>query len=60
MSKQPKKKESKEKQLNLGLKQSPFNAFAKHKERFELFRAKWDTKRYTKSTWVWFSIIISI
>jgi len=60
MSKRPKKKEPKKKQLNLGLKQSPFNILTKHKEKFELFRAKWDTKRYTKSTWVWFSIVISI
>ena len=60
MSKQPKGKKPKEKQLDLGLKQSPFNTITKHKERFNLFRARWDTRRYTKSTWVWFVIVISI
>jgi formate hydrogenlyase subunit 3/multisubunit Na+/H+ antiporter MnhD subunit len=60
MSKQVKEKKPKEKQLNLGLKQSPFNILIKQKERFDLFRARWDTKKYTKSNWVWFTIITSI
>lgn len=53
-------KESKEKQLDLGLKHHPFNIFSKYRERFELTRARWDTRKYTKSTWVWFSITLSI
>jgi hypothetical protein len=56
MSKKSKKEDT---QLNLKLKQSPFNKIAKYKERFELFRAHWDIRRYTKSTWVWFTIILS-
>ena len=59
MKKQPKVEKPKEKQLNLGLKQSPFNLLFKQKDRFDLFRARWDTKRYTKSTWVWFTIVLS-
>jgi hypothetical protein len=55
-----KKSKTETKQLDLKLKQSPFNAIAKYKERFEFFRAKWDIRRYTKSTWVWFTITISI
>ncbi len=55
-----KKSKKEEKQLNLKLKQSPFNILAKYKERFELFRAHWDIRRYTKSTWVWFTIVLSI
>lgn len=47
-------------QLSLKLKQSPLNIVAKYKERFELFRAKWDIRRYTKSTWVWLTIILSL
>ncbi|MCD4811063.1 hypothetical protein K8R14_00445 [bacterium] len=60
MSKQTKDKKPEEKQLNLNLKQSPFNIFAKHKERFDLFRARWDTRRYTKSNGVWFTIVLSV
>jgi len=59
MSKQTKEKKPEEKQLDLGLKQSPFNIFTKQKERFDLFRARWDTRRYTKSNWVWFTIVLS-
>jgi hypothetical protein len=51
--------EKKEEQLNLKLKESPLNGLAKYKERFELFRAKWDIRKYTKSSWVWFSIVLS-
>ena len=47
-------------QLKLNLKQSFFSGIAKYKNRFEIFRAKWDIKRYTKSNWVWFTIIVSI
>ena len=56
MSKKSKKEVE---QLNLKLKQSPFNRIAKYKERFELFRAHWDIRRYTKSRWVWFTVILS-
>ncbi|MDD3474774.1 MAG: hypothetical protein PHP08_02625 [Candidatus Dojkabacteria bacterium] len=55
-----KQKEEKDDQLKLSLKQSLFSGIAKYKNRFELFRAKWDIRRYTKSNWVWFTIIISI
>ncbi len=55
-----KKTEEKNKQLNLKLKHSLFNGLAKYKERFELSRAQWDIKRYTKSSWVWFTIILSL
>ena len=55
-----KEKVKKNDQLQLSLKQSFFSGIAKYKNRFELFRAKWDIKRYTKSNWVWFTIIISI
>lgn len=48
------------KQLNLKIKESPFNNLVKYKERFELFRAKWDIRKYTKSTWVWFTIVLSL
>jgi hypothetical protein len=51
--------EKKEEQLNLKLKESPLNSITKYKERFELFRAKWDIRKYTKSSWVWFCIILS-
>ncbi len=51
--------EKKEDQLNLKLKESPLNGLTKYKERFELFRAKWDIRKYTKSSWVWFCIILS-
>ncbi|MCD4756034.1 hypothetical protein K8R20_00210 [bacterium] len=60
MSKQAKEKKLKEKQFDLGLKQSPLNAIAKRKERLELLRAKWDTRGYTKSSWVWLTIVLSI
>ena len=56
----PKEKRKKDDQLELNLKQSVFSGIAKYKNRFELFRAKWDIKRYTKSNWVWFTIIISL
>lgn len=52
--------EEQNKQLDLKLKQSPLNGLVKYKERFELFRARWDIRRYTKSTWVWLTIILSI
>jgi hypothetical protein len=55
-----KEKNLENKQLNLKLKESPFNLLAKYKERFEISRAKWDIKKYTKSTWVWFTIVLSI
>jgi hypothetical protein len=48
------------KQLDLKLKESPLNGLAKYKERFELFRAQWDIRRYTKSSWVWLTIVLSI
>ena len=51
--------EKKKEQLNLKLKESPLNGLAKYKERFELYRAKWDIRKYTKSTWVWFTIVLS-
>ncbi|KUK76626.1 MAG: transmembrane(s)protein [candidate division WS6 bacterium 34_10] len=51
--------EKKEEQLNLKLKESPLNGLAKYKGRLELFRAKWDIRKYTKSSWVWFSIVLS-
>jgi hypothetical protein len=55
-----KKEKEESSQLDLNLKQSPFNSVAKYKERFGLMRAKWDIKRYTKSSWVWFTIILSL
>jgi hypothetical protein len=55
------KKEKKDNnQLDLNLKESPLNSIAKYKERFGLMRAKWDIRKYTKSSWVWFTIVISI
>jgi hypothetical protein len=56
----PKKSKPKNKQLNLKLKESPLNFLAKFKERIELSRARWDIKKYTKSSWVWFTLVISI
>jgi hypothetical protein len=56
----PKKSKQDNNQLDLELKESPLNSIAKYKERFELFRAKWDIRRYTKSSWVWLTIILSI
>jgi hypothetical protein len=56
----PRKPKQKKNQLDLDLKESPLNSIAKYKERFELFRAKWDIRRYTKSSWVWLTIILSI
>jgi hypothetical protein len=50
----------KDQQLKLNLKHSLFNGLAKYKERFEMFRAQWDIKKYTKSTWVWFTIVLSL
>lgn len=55
-----KEKDKKDGQLKLSLKESFFSGIAKYKNRFELFRAQWDIKRYTKSNWVWFTIILSI
>jgi hypothetical protein len=55
-----KKDIKKDPQLKLSLKESFFSGIATYKNRFELFRAKWDIKRYTKSNWVWFTIIISL
>lgn len=52
--------EKKDEQLNLKLKESPFNDLVKYKERFELFRVKWDIRKYTKSSWVWFTIVLSL
>jgi cytochrome b subunit of formate dehydrogenase len=57
MSKNDDKKSS---QLKLSLKESFLGGIAGYKNRFELFRAKWDIKKYTKSNWVWFTLIISI
>lgn len=56
----PKKSTDENQQLDLKLKESRLNSIAKYKERFELFRAKWDIRRYTKSTWVWLTIILSV
>ena len=53
-------KEKKSKQLELRLRQPLFNSLAKIKERFELSRARWDIKKYTKSTWVWFTIVLTL
>jgi hypothetical protein len=55
-----KKRKQKDLQLSLNLKHSLFNGLAKYKERFEMFRAQWDIKKYTKSTWVWFTIVLSL
>jgi hypothetical protein len=55
-----KKSKSENEQLDLKLKESPLNTIAKYKERFDLFRAQWDIRRYTKSSWVWLTIILSI
>ena len=60
MKKKKTPKPVKEKQLDLGLKQSPLNNIVKHKENLERFKAKWDIRKYTKSSWVWFTIVISI
>ena len=53
------KKTQEKEQLNLKLKESPFNGLSKYKERFELFKARWDIHKYSKSSWVWFTIILS-
>jgi hypothetical protein len=55
-----KKRKQKDLQLSLNLKHSLFNGLAKYKERFEMFRAQWDIKKYTKSAWVWFTIVLSL
>lgn len=56
----PKENQEQKEQFSLNLKESPFNILAKYKERFELSRAKWDIRRYTKSTWVWLTTILSL
>lgn len=56
----PQKQRLENSQLDLKLKESPLNSVAKYKERFELFRAKWDIRKYTKSNWVWFTIVLSL
>lgn len=54
------KKKKEEDQLELNIKHSPLNFIAKYKERFEISRARWDVKRYTKSSWVLFNIVVAI
>lgn len=59
MAKKDKVKKPKEKQLNLGLKQSPLNIFRKYRDEISSLKARLDIRKYSKSTWVWFCIILS-
>jgi len=56
----PKVSKQKKQQLNLKIRQSPLNIFTKYKERVETFKVKWDIRKYTKSFWVWLTIVLSI
>jgi hypothetical protein len=55
-----KEKPKKEKQLDLGLKQSPKNFLYKIKRGLDAFLVKFEIKRFLRSPFTWFTIIISL
>lgn len=55
-----KQKPKKEKQLNLGLKESPKNFLYKIKSRTSKFFIRFEIKEFLKSPFTWFAIIISL
>ena len=52
-------KKKKEKQLDLGLKNTPKNVYYKYKEQYDIWLAGLETKKYIKDPLTWFTIIIS-
>jgi hypothetical protein len=55
-----KKPESEEKQLDLGLKQSPFNNLFRFKRKVDNIKIRLNTRQYTKSVFMWFVLTISL
>lgn len=53
-------KKKKEKQLDLGLKNTPKNVYYKYKEQYDIWLAGLETKKYIKDPLTWFTIIISL
>ena len=55
-----KEKPKKEKQLDLGLKQSPKNIFYKFKLRFTKFLIRFEIKEFLRSPFTWLVVILSL
>lgn len=50
----------KEKQLNLGLKNTPANIYYKYKDRYDVWSAGLETRKFLKDIFTWFVVILSI
>jgi len=55
-----KEKPKKEKQLDLGLKQSPKNLLYKFRKSFSNFLVRFEIKEYLRNPFTWFVIILSL
>jgi hypothetical protein len=55
-----KEKPKKEKQLDLGLKQSPKNLFYKFRQSFSNFLVRFEIKEYLRNPFTWFVITLSL
>lgn len=55
-----KKKESKEQQLQFGLKDTPKNIYFKYKDQYEVWLAGLETRKYVKDPLTWFTLVMSI
>lgn len=54
-----KEKPKKEKQLDLGLRNSPSNAYYKYKGKYDIWLAGMDTKKFLKDPLAWFALLMS-
>lgn len=55
-----KETKEKEKQLDLGLKNAPQNIFYKYKDRYDIWIAGLETKKFIKDPLTWFVLILSL
>ena len=55
-----KRKESKEQQLQFGLKDTPKNIYYKYKDQYEVWLAGLETRKYVKDPLTWFTLVISL
>lgn len=53
-------KKKKEKQLNLGLRNTPKNTYYKYKDKYDIWLAGLETKKFIKDIFTWFVLILSI
>ena len=55
-----KKKKEKEMQLDFGLKNTPKNIYFKYKDQYDIWLAGFETKKFVKDSFTWFTLIISL